>query len=45
MTLTDKSLNLPPPVRPYTQQHYLPFSTDTNSNVLFTLFPHLQMLE
>ena len=29
----DKSLNLPPPVRPYTQQHHLPPSTDTISNV------------
>ena len=28
----DKSLNLPPPFRPYMQQHFLPPSTDTTSN-------------
>ena len=35
----DKSLNLPPPVRPYTQQHHLPPSTDTISNVSIHTLP------
>ena len=35
----DKSLNLPPPVRPYIQQHYLPPSTDTISNVSIHTLP------
>ena len=35
----DKSLNLPPPVRPYTQQHYLPPSTDTISYVSIRTLP------
>ena len=35
----DKSLNLPPPVRPYTQQHNLPPSTGTISNVSIHTLP------
>ena len=35
----DKSLNFPPSVRPYTQQHHLPPSTDTISNVSIHTLP------
>ena len=35
----DKSLNLPPPVRPYNQQHHLPPSTDTTSNISIQTLP------
>ena len=35
----DKSLNLPPPIRPYTKQPHLPPSTDTISNVSINTLP------
>ena len=35
----DKSLNLPSPIRPYTQQSYLPPSTDTTSNISIQTLP------
>ena len=35
----DKSLNLPSPIRPYTQQPYLPPSTDTTSNISIQTLP------
>ena len=35
----DKSPYLPPPVRPYTQQHHLPPPTDTTSNVSIQTLP------
>ena len=35
----DKSLNLPPPIRPYTHQSYLPPSTDTTSNISIQTLP------
>ena len=35
----NKSLNLPSPIRPYTQQSYLPPSTDTTSNISIQTLP------
>ena len=35
----DKSLNLPSPIRPYTQQSYLPPSTDTTSTISIQTLP------
>ena len=37
-TSIDKSLNLPPPIRPYAKQHPLPPSIDTTSNIFLQTF-------
>ena len=38
-TSIDKSLNIPPPIRPYAKQHHLPPSIDTSSNIFLQTFP------